>query len=241
MIFSTVQILGVTKRFERTVALRGVDLTIEAGTCTLLLGGNGAGKSTLLGILATRWRPTRGEVLYGDRRWSQVDSQIRSQIGLVPHGSLLYGDLSAEENLGFYARLHGLVRPAARIRQVLAEVGMVEEAARPVRTCSRGMLQRLSLARALLHDPSLLLLDEPFTGLDHEATERLLATLASYRERGRMLLVVTHQPAPLAPLCDRAVVLERGRLARQAFGPLDGVGLETLLQPPARPTLSRIQ
>jgi len=228
--FSTVRVAGVTKRFERTVALRGVDLTLDAGTCTLLLGSNGAGKTTLLGIISTRQRPTRGEVLYGDRRWEQVDGSIRARIGLVPHGSLLYGDLSAWENLLFYARLHGLLDPASRIRQVLAEVGMLEEADRLVRTCSRGMLQRLSLARALLHDPALLLLDEPFTGLDGEATERLLAALASYRAKGRILLVVTHHPAPLAPLCDQAVLLERGKVLRQAVRSRDEVQLLAMLR-----------
>jgi len=227
--FALVQTVGLTKRFDRTVALRGVALTLRPGTCTLLLGHNGAGKSTLLGILATRLRPTRGDVLYGTTPWERVDAAVRGAIGLVPHAALLYGDLTAAENLNFYAKLHGLLEPAKRIREVLGEVGMLAEADRQVRTCSRGMLQRLSLARALLHGPKLLLLDEPFTGLDQESGERLLATLADYRGRGCILLVITHRPGPLAPLCDQAVLLRAGRVGHETAGPFQPAELERLL------------
>jgi len=212
--FSTVRVERVSKRFGRAVALRGVSLGFEAGACTLLLGANGAGKTTLLNILATRSRPSRGGLFFGERRFEGDDPEIRSQIGLLSHGSLLYGELSTLENLRFFARLHGLAKPEARIAEVLRQVDLEAAKDRPVRACSRGMVQRAALARAILHSPRLLLLDEPLTGLDRASTERLRETLRAERARGCILVVITHQPRSLGSLCDRAVLLHDGRVLR---------------------------
>ena len=233
MSVAPVRVRGVMRRFGRQLVLRGVSCEFLPGSCTLLLGANGAGKSTLLGILGTCLRPTRGEVYYGATEWAHVGPAQRSQIGLLGHRSLLYDELSALENLRFYGRLFGVApeRPAA----VLAQVGLAGLDARPLRACSRGMVQRVALARALLARPELLLLDEPLTGLDGPSARRLLDTLLRYRREGGTLVVVTHRPAALRELADRALVLDQGRVAR-VVGP-DALehGFEALLDVPSGP------
>ncbi len=206
-----VRVRGVTKRYERTIALAGVDLDLEAGTCTLLLGPNGAGKSTLMGVLSTTVKPTRGEVSYGDLPGSHPG--VRGAIGLLAHGPMIYGDLTARENLLFFSRLYG-VGPG-RVQTMLERVGLAEQGDRLVRTFSRGMTQRLALARALLHDPALLLLDEPLTGLDARSASTLLELMAGLKAQGGILVVVTHRPDPMAGLADRVVVLDGGRVVHQ--------------------------
>jgi heme exporter protein A len=210
--------VGVAKVYGRQRALggasRGIDLTLAPGEAVALLGPNGAGKSTLLAILATLVAPSSGEVRYDGRA---ADEQVRRAIGVVAHESLCYGDLSGRENIEFFARLYGVAAPAARARALLERMGLAAEAAeRPARTYSRGMLQRLALARALVHAPSLLLLDEPFTGLDRSGAEFLTTLLAEERTRGALLLVVTHDFEAVAPLADRVLVLHRGKIAHDA-------------------------
>ncbi|HEX8954475.1 MAG TPA: ABC transporter ATP-binding protein, partial [Polyangia bacterium] len=170
MTFDVVDARGLTKVYGRQRALAGVDLTLRAGEATALLGPNGAGKSTLVGILSTLVSPTAGSVRYGGADAASAaqpeDDELRGAIGIIAHESHCYGDLTGHENLVFFARLYGVPDAHAAAERLLARVGLRDAARRAARTYSRGMLQRLALARALLHRPRLLLLDEPFTGLD---------------------------------------------------------------------------
>ena len=203
---------GVTKRYGALAALSSVDLEIEAGAQLLLAGSNGAGKSTLLRILAGLTRPTQGQVLVnGLPPHSSSDS--RAGIGLLSHQTLLYDELTARENLLFYGRLYGLEDPRERAESALAQVGMSSRANTPVGTFSRGMKQRLALARATLHRPGLLLLDEPFEGLDRRASQALARRLSDLRAKGETtVVVVTHRVDEVVDLVDRVAVLKRGRL-----------------------------
>lgn len=214
---------GLARRFGRVQALRPLDLRVEAGETLAVLGPNGAGKSTLLRLLAGLARPSSGElVVAGDPRGR---AERRRRVGLIAHATFLYPELSARENLWLVARLHGLPDAAERVARALHEQGLADFAERRAGTFSRGMAQRLAIARALLHDPPVLLLDEPFTGLDAAASERLASQLA--RARGaRTTVLVTHDLERAAALGDRALVLVRGRgrgLPEAALG--DGHGL----------------
>jgi len=232
-----VEVRGLTRQWGRAVALRRIDLSFPAGSCTLVLGGNGSGKSTLMSVLSGRLAPTRGSVHYGDVEWRDADEEVRGRIGIVGHGAMLYRDLTGRENLRFQARLHGLPRAevAARVEAALADVDMAAAADRPVGKCSQGMVRRLSLARALLHRPGLLLLDEPFAGLDRAASARLVATLRREKQGGATLVVVTHAPAELAGICDRVAVLSAGRLAVAGAFEGDAAALDALLVEPPPP------
>jgi heme exporter protein A len=184
-----------------------------------LLGPNGAGKSTLVGILSTLLTPTAGEVRYGGRS-ARDDDELRGAIGVIAHESLCYGDLTGRENLELFARFYAVRDARGRASELLARVGLTDEAARrPARTYSRGMLQRLAVARALVHRPQLLLCDEPFTGLDRAGVELLGALLADERARGAMLVVVTHDFEAVSSLIDRIVVLTRGRVTHDGPAP----------------------
>jgi len=218
MSFDSVDARGLTKVYGRQRALAGVDLTLRAGEATALLGPNGAGKSTLVGILATLVSPTAGSIRYGAS--DPGDDELRGAIGVIAHESHCYGDLTGHENLVFFARLYGVGDAHAAARALLARVGLSAEAsARPARTYSRGMLQRLAVARALVHKPRLLLADEPFTGLDRAGVALLADLLAEERARGCIMVVVTHDFDAVAPLVDRVVVLARGRIAHDAAAP----------------------
>lgn len=223
MSFDTVTCTGVTKIYGRTRALAGVDLTFRAGEVTALLGANGAGKTTLVSILSTLLRPTAGEVRYGELAHPEAARRLRGAIGLVSHAALVYPQLSALENLRFFGRLYGLTDANERSEAVLERVGLQRSAwNRAAGTYSRGMLQRLALARALLPEPRLLLLDEPFTGLDREASERLMEILRDARGQSRLLVLVTHDLEGAARLADRTAILARGRIARLVDEPVDG-------------------
>jgi len=224
-----VRVERLTRRFDRHVALRKVNAELPPGSATLVLGHNGSGKSTLLSILATRLRPTRGTVRYDDVAWEDAGREVRARIGIVAHQPMLYADLTGRENLQFFARLHDLDDATHRIERTLDSVEMGAAADKPVGRCSRGMAQRLALARALLTDPALLLLDEPFTGLDQAASDGLRSLLADARRDTRTVVLVTHRPARVADLCDRVLVLRRGAVAHA--GPLTdgGEGIEALL------------
>ena len=192
--------------------LRGVDLTLAAGETLMVAGANGAGKSTLLRILAGLMRPGAGEVRVRGRRLTHSDPDARRPIGLVSHQSLLYDDLTLTENLAFAARLYGLRASRDAALAALADVALAAQADLTPRQLSRGMLQRAAIARALIHQPSLLLLDEPFTGLDAAAAERLRGLLAARASAGRAVVIVTHQLAEAWDLASRVAVLAGGRL-----------------------------
>jgi len=203
-----IELVGVTKAFDYRAVLRGLDLRVRTGEILAVLGANGSGKSTLLRLLATLIRPTRGTVsLFGQDPRTAPD--LRRHIGLVPHESLLYDSLTVEENLRFFAGLYG-VGPG-RVVAVLEEAGLRALSGRRVRILSRGQRQQVDLARALLHDPQLLLLDEPFTGLDLDAAARLVTAIL--RSAGvRTVVFATHDPAEARLLATGAAVLRAGRL-----------------------------
>ena len=223
--FARVEARGVGKVYGRERALAQVDLSLSAGEALALLGPNGAGKSTLVGILSTLVRPSTGEVRFDGEK---VDRAHRGAIGFVAHESLCYGDLTARENLAFFAALHKVPAAAERAASLLDRVGIAHAADRPARTFSRGMLQRLAVARALLPEPRLLLLDEPFTGLDQRGQAMLTALLREERLRGAILVVVTHDLEPLPGLVDRVVILRRGKVAHDGPGPAAAAGYRDL-------------
>jgi heme ABC exporter ATP-binding subunit CcmA len=214
----------VSKRFGPAVALEALDLELEPGASLGVLGPNGAGKSTLLRLLAGLARPSAGEL--------QVDGQsahapaARARVGYLGHATLLYAALTAFENLVLAGRLHGVAAPAERARALLEEEGLAAAADRPVAGLSRGTAQRVAIARGLVHEPGLVLLDEPFTGLDRSAARRLAGRLERLREAGRTLVLVTHDVAQAAGLVDSVLVLVRGRVAHRGQGRLGATELE---------------
>ncbi|MDE3153483.1 MAG: heme ABC exporter ATP-binding protein CcmA [Acidobacteriota bacterium] len=202
----------VTRVFERRRALSHVSLTCEAGEIFGLLGPNGAGKSTLLSIVATLLSPSAGTVRYGDHTVAQAGPLLRARIGLLGHDLYLYPELSARENLTFFAHLYAVEDVTTRVGQALERANLADRADDPVFGYSRGMRQRLALERALLHDPRLLLLDEPFTGLDDASTHALLDRLREFRAGGRIIVLATHDLDVADGIVDRVGILRNGRL-----------------------------
>jgi heme exporter protein A len=204
---------GLARRFGGVPVLTSVDLAVDAGEVVVLLGPNGAGKTTLLRILALLLAPTGGRLLLFGTDATRAPTALRRRIGYAGHEISCYPDLSGAENLAFYARLFGVAEAAARIARLLTWAGLDGAGRRPVRAYSRGMGQRLALARALLHEPDLLLLDEPFSGLDPEAVERLQQQLLELRTAGHSILLATHDVERAAPIASRLAILHRGRIA----------------------------
>jgi heme exporter protein A len=207
---------GIERTFGSTRVLRGVNLLLQRGETVALVGPNGAGKTTLLRILAGLARPTRGTVQVLGQAVAGGDAEARRPIGLLSHQSLLYEDLSVLENLVFAARMHGLDDPVVRARAAIADAGLEAKADELPRRLSRGMVQRAAIARALIHSPTLILLDEPFTGLDADAAARLRDLIAARIPQGAGVVVVTHQPSDVWPLATRLAVLVRGVWAFEA-------------------------
>jgi heme exporter protein A len=205
----------VVKRYGLNPVLRGVDLTVAQGEFVTLVGPNGAGKTTLMAIVATLLRPTTGEVRVGGWLLPQQADRVRRHIGLVSHYPLLYRDLTAAENLTFFAKLYGLKDTERRVDDALRKVGLFARQRDPVGAFSRGMAQRLTIARATLHEPDVLLLDEPYTGLDQEATHLLDDLLREEAARGRTILMITHDLGHGLGLADRLAILYGGRVARE--------------------------
>jgi len=207
--FQEVEARGLVKVFGATRALSGVELRLRAGCVTAIGGPNGSGKSTLLSILSLVTRPTRGELRFGGRDAVKERSSLRGTLGVVAHSAMLYPDLSGEENLALFAELYGA--PASAVADARERFELKHFWQRPTRTYSRGQLQRVSLARALIHAPRLLLLDEPSNGLDQRSTERLVEAVRAERERGAIIALVTHDAALADTLADERVQLIRGR------------------------------
>jgi ABC-type multidrug transport system ATPase subunit len=198
---------GVVKQFGRFAALRGVTSEFAPGRLYVVLGDNGAGKTTLLRTVIGLARPTRGEIsVLGTKNLREV----RGEIGYMAHPSLLYDEMSAMENLSYFAGLYGV--EAGRCREVICWVKLDPDLERPVGQYSQGMKQRLSLARALLNDPKLLLLDEPFSNVDARSAHEMVTLLGQLRDRGKTLLVVTHQPALLKSVANEFVWMESGKV-----------------------------
>ena len=210
-----IRLNGVVKQYGLNPVLRGVDLNVEQGEFVTLVGPNGAGKSTLMGIVATLLRPTSGDVFVGGWRLPEQADRVRRHIGLVSHHSLLYRDLTAAENLAFFAKLYRMEDADERVADALHKVGLYARQRDPVGTFSRGMVQRLTIARATLHEPDVLLLDEPYTGLDQEASYLLDELLRGETARGRTILMITHDLGHGLGLADRLAILYGGIIARE--------------------------
>jgi ABC-type multidrug transport system ATPase subunit len=209
--FDEVRLVDVSRHFGRRRAVSHVSFSIRQGEIVGLLGPNGAGKSTLIGVLSTLLAPTSGDVYYGEHRARQTHAPVRSRIGLLAHELYLYPELSARQNLAFCAGLYGL-GPGTVVEAALESAGLADRADDPVSSFSRGMRQRLALERALLHDPRLVLLDEPFTGLDDRAVGTVAARLRTLAERGAIVVLATHDLDVADGLVSRVAVVRGGRL-----------------------------
>jgi heme exporter protein A len=206
----------LVKRFGLKTVLRGLDFEVKAGEFVAILGPNGAGKTTFLRILATLSRPSLGEVSIAGFPLPTQAAAVRRRLGVVTHLPLLYGDLTAEENLRFYGRLYSLDSLNARITEVLKLVGLFERRFDLVRTFSRGMQQRLAIGRAVLHDPEVILFDEPHTGLDQEACVMLDNVLREVAARGRTVIMTSHDLMRVSELASRFDVLSNGVIVASA-------------------------
>ncbi|MDO8689465.1 MAG: ABC transporter ATP-binding protein [Dehalococcoidia bacterium] len=216
-----IEVEGLTKSFGHFTALRGVNLNLPKGCFLTIMGPNGAGKTTLIRVLATLARPSSGRVSLCGLDLSRESVEARRLLGVVLHQTLLYDDLTAEQNLRFYGRLYGVPELNTRILEVAEEVGLAHRLRDPVRIFSRGMQQRLAIARAILHNPSIMLLDEPDTGLDIEAAVRLKEILRRDSTRQRTVLMVTHNLERGLQACDRAAIMRRGRIVFMSSGRID--------------------
>src|SRR5512139_1604750 len=211
-----IQVRKLVKRFGLKTVLRGMDFEVQEGEFVALLGPNGAGKTTFLRILSSLSRPSMGEVRVAGYRLPGQAAAVRARLGVVSHLPLLYGDLTAEENLRFYGRMYNLPELEQRISEVLEMVGLDKRRRDLVRTFSRGMQQRLAIGRAVLHDPDVILFDEPYTGLDQDASAMLDQVLRSVAAQGRTVVMTSHDLARAEDLATRFDVLSRGGIAASA-------------------------
>jgi heme exporter protein A len=205
-----IEVHRLVKRFGSKIVLRSLEFQVAAGEFVALLGPNGAGKTTFLRILASLSRPTLGMVQIAGYQLPHQAAAVRRRLGVVSHLPLLYGDLTAEENLQFYGRMYGIDGLSRRSDEVLELVGLSARRRDLVRTFSRGMQQRLAIGRAVLHDPEVLLLDEPHTGLDQDASTMLDDVLRQVAARGRTVVMTSHDLARASDLAGRFDVLSRG-------------------------------
>ena len=212
-----IEVRKLIKRFGLKTVLRGLEFRVQPGEFVALLGPNGAGKTTFLRILASLSRPTLGDVRVAGYRLPHQAAAVRRKLGVVSHLPLLYGDLTAEENLRFYGRMYGVENLKGRVDEVLALVGLSARRRDLVRTFSRGMQQRLAIGRAVLHDPEVMLFDEPHTGLDQDACEMLDNVLREVAALGRTVVMTSHDLARTADLASRFDVLSRGVIVASAF------------------------
>jgi len=203
----------LVKRFGIKTILRGLDFEVQPGEFVALLGPNGAGKTTFLRILASLSRPSIGEVYVAGYRLPNEAAQVRARLGVVSHLPLLYGDLSADENLRFYARMYNIPNQDTRITEVLEMVGLETRRRDLIRTFSRGMQQRLAIGRAVLHDPDVMLFDEPYTGLDQDASSMLDDVLKTVAAQGRTVVMTSHDLARAEEIATRFDILSRGVIA----------------------------
>lgn len=204
------EVSSVSKDFGRIIALRGASFDVQPGEFVSILGRNGAGKTTLLNIISGISKPSTGEVkLFGT---DPSDTENKAKLAVISHEMFLYGNLTAVENLEYYSKVYGITDASTRIGKVLKDVELSHRRFDLVSTYSRGMTQRLTIARALLHEPSLLLLDEPFTGLDQHAIGMLISLLKKQKELGRTILLTTHDLHISAELSDRYIVISRHKI-----------------------------
>jgi heme exporter protein A len=209
---AVIEVRGLTRRFGRITALDGIDIIIRKGDFITVFGPNGAGKTTLIGVLSSLVKPTSGDILFSGHSIQKDFNRLRRSIGVIEHQSLLYTQLTARENLRFYGRMYGVPNLEERVETVLGEIHLRHRADDVSGTYSRGMLQRLSIARAMLHEPSIFFLDEPYSGLDQHAGDRLRDMLAKLKMEGRTILMTTHNLERGFELSDRHVIMVKGRI-----------------------------
>jgi heme exporter protein A len=207
---SMIVVKKLVKRFGMKTILRGLDFKVEQGEFVALLGPNGAGKTTFLRILSTLSRPSLGEIRIAGYSLPNQAAQVRQKLGVVSHLPLLYGDLTAEENLKFFGKMYNISNITPRIGEVLNLVGLAHRRKDLVRTFSRGMQQRLAIGRAVLHDPEVMLFDEPHTGLDQDACDMLDKVLRDVGARGRTVVMTSHDLGRVEDLATRYDVLSKG-------------------------------
>jgi len=220
--FDEVIVDDVSRHFGRRRALSRISFTAARGEIVGLLGPNGAGKSTMLSLLATLMRPTSGRIRFGAldlESAAEREPALRGRIGVLGHDLFLYPELTARENLAFFAGLYGIANSDVRARAALERAGLETRGDDPVASFSRGMRQRVALERALIHDPRLALLDEPFTGLDDASTEALLGRLRALRNSGAIVILATHDLDLAEGLLDQALFLRDGRIVETLVAP----------------------
>ena len=222
-----IEVRKLVKRFGAKPVLRGLDFTVEEGEFVALVGPNGAGKTTFLRVLSSLARPSLGKVSIAGFQLPSQAAEVRRSLGVVSHLPLLYGDLTAEENLRFYGKMYSVPELRDRIEQVLELVGLSARRSDLVRTFSRGMQQRLAIGRAVLHDPVVLLFDEPYTGLDQEACDMLDKVLREVAGRGRTVVMTSHDLGRVQDLASRFDVLAGGVIAASTTP--SGLGSQNLL------------
>jgi heme exporter protein A len=207
-----IEIKKLTKQADNKRILRGVDLSIKKGETVAILGPNGAGKSTLLKVLATLIKPTSGRVVINEMDLKKNHIQIKKIMGYLPHSSLLYDHYSPLENLVFFGNIYGVKNIEQRAVELVKEVGLSFFLNEPVKNFSRGMIQRIAIARAIVHEPEILLLDEPHTGLDQGAISILNNVILSMKQKGTTTLMVTHDFKQAAEICDRIIIVKNGKI-----------------------------
>ena len=210
---NAIEVRHLRKAFGTLKAVDGIDFELKQGEFLTVFGPNGAGKTTLIKILAGLTRPSSGTAKVAGFDIAEGHPEMRKEIGIISHATALYADLTPLENLIFFARMHGLKQPEDRALKVIEEVGLSPRRNDRVRTFSRGMLQRLSIARAVLHDPAILFLDEPFTGLDLHATNVLKEHLQRLHDRHRTILMTTHDISCGLEMCDKVALQVQGKFA----------------------------
>lgn len=208
-----VELQSVSRIYGRLFAVHRVSADFPAGSICGLVGDNGSGKTTLLSMLATTEKPTDGSISYDDVDWSTFSDRFRSRVGWIAHETLVYDELTGRENLTFYGEMYGLEELESKIDYWLERIDLSDAADRRVENYSRGMRQRLSIARALLHDPDLLLLDEPFTGLDRKGRQTVISLLEELRDKQKIIILASHDLRILDDLADRLMVLRRGKVS----------------------------
>jgi heme exporter protein A len=207
-----IDIKKLTKQADNKLILRGIDLSIKKGETVAILGPNGAGKSTLLKVLATLIKPTSGLVKINGLDLKKDHIEIKKVLGYLPHSSVLYDHYSPLENLVFFGNIYGVKNVEEKAIQLVKEVGLSFFLNEPVKNFSRGMIQRIAIARAIVHDPEVLLLDEPHTGLDQGAITILNNVILSMKDRGATTLMVTHDFKQAAEICDRIIIVKNGKI-----------------------------
>jgi heme exporter protein A len=208
-----IEVVGIKKTFAARPVLNDINLAVYAKQSLCLLGVNGAGKSTLLRIIAGLLHPDQGSVLIYDYNMHTESEKTKSQLGVISHKSMVYPDLTVYENIHFFAQLYGVANIKEQAEKLLGELGLMPYRYDRAQILSRGLLQRLAIARALVHDPKILLADEPFTGLDTDAAKHLIQVMASFTENGGTIVMTTHDTAMGLRCCDRVVVLDQGSIS----------------------------